>query len=183
MATTTATNNFLMRLIGSAALDRAVYEEIEADPRAGTQAALVVVLSSLCTGIGSRGFGNNGVANIILFAIIALMAWACWAFVVFEIGARLLPEPQTVVDIGQLMRTIGFAATPGLVHGFGFIPGVTRPAFVLGSVWTLLAMIVAVRQALDYRSTGRAVLVCLLGWALALVVAFVLGVIFAPVVY
>jgi hypothetical protein len=87
----------------------------------------------------------------------------------------VLPEPQTSVDIGQLMRTIGFAATPGLLRVFGFIPGVTIPAFVLATIWMLVAMIVGVRQALDFTSTGRAVAVCVIGWVLAAVFVLVLG--------
>lgn len=71
-----------------------------------------------------------------------------------------MPEPQTAVDISQLMRTIGFAATPGVLRMFGFIPGVTIPVFVVSAIWMLAAMIVAVRHALDYTSTGRAVAVC-----------------------
>ena len=39
----------------------------------------------------------------------------------------------------------------------------------------LLAMIVAVRQALDYRTTGPAVAVCALGWILAIAIAVVLA--------
>ena len=167
MTSTTATNSFLQRLIGAAALDTAIYEEVEADPKAGVQAAAVVVLSSLAAGIGARAFSQNTVPNIVLISIVALMAWACWALVIYEIGARVLPEPQTSVDIGQLMRTIGFAATPGFLRVFGFIPGVTIPAFVLATVWMLVAMIVAVRQALDFTSTGRAVAVCVIGWVLA----------------
>ena len=110
------------------------------------------------------------------------MAWACWALLIFEIGTRLLPESDTSADVGQLMRTIGFAATPGLIRVFGFIPGVTVPAFVVSSIWMLLAMVVAVRQALDYNSTGRAVAVCVLGWALALTLALVLGMFLGPTV-
>jgi Yip1-like protein len=178
--TTPATNSFLQRLMGAAALDTAIYEEVEADPKAGIQAAAVVVLSSLAAGIGSRGLSQNSLPNIALISILALMAWACWAVVTYEIGGRLMPEPQTSVDIGQLMRTIGFAATPGLLRVFGFIPGVTIPAFAVATIWMLLAMIVAIRQALDYKSTGRAVAVCALGWALAMVFVFVLGLAFGP---
>jgi Yip1-like protein len=173
MPTTTAPNSFLQRLIGAAALDAAIYEEVEADPKAGVQAAIIVVLSSLAAGIGVRGLGQNSLSNIVLSSIIALMAWACWALVTYQVGARLLPEPQTSADVGELMRTIGFASTPGLLRIFGFIPGVTIPAFVVAWIWMLVAMIVAVRQALDYTSTARAVAVCVIGWALAL--AFVLG--------
>jgi hypothetical protein len=37
---------------------------------------------------------------------------------------------------------------------------------VVSRAWMLLAMVVAVRQALDYTSTGRAIAVCLVGWLL-----------------
>jgi hypothetical protein len=178
MTTTTATNSFLQRLIGAAALDTAIYEEVEADPGAGLQAAAIVVLSSLAAGVGARGFSENTLPNIALISIVSLMAWACWALVTYEIGARLLPEPQTSVDIGQLMRTIGFAATPGLIRVFGVIPGVTIPAFAVATIWMLVAMIVGVRQALDYTSTGRAVAVCVIGWALAAVFVLVLSMAF-----
>jgi hypothetical protein len=182
MTTDTASNSFLQRLIGAAALDTAIYEEVEADPNAGVQAAAVVVLSSLAAGIGARGFSQNSVPNIVLITIVSLMAWACWALMTYEIGARLLPGAQTSVDIGQLMRTIGFAATPGLLRVFGFIPGVTIPAFALATVWMLVAMIVAVRQALDYTSTGRAVAVCVIGWLLAAVFVLIIGLAFGSTV-
>jgi hypothetical protein len=35
--------------------------------------------------------------------------------------------------------------------------------FIIG-IWMLVAMVIAVRQALDYKSTLRAVGVCLIGW-------------------
>jgi hypothetical protein len=182
MATRTASNTFLQRLIGAAALDTAIYEEVEADASAMIQAFAVVLLSSLAAGVGAtgRGGGTVSLANIGFISIAALLTWAAWALITFEIGARLLPEPQTQVDVGQLLRTIGFAATPGLLQVFGAIPGATVPAFAISAVWMVAAMIVAVRQALDYTSTGRAVIVCLCGLFLALAVAMVLGVIFGP---
>jgi hypothetical protein len=182
MTITRPANTFLQRLLGAAALDTAIYEEVEADPRAGVQAAVVVVLSSVAAGIGARGFNQTSVANIAFFSILALMAWACWALLIFEIGTRLLPESETSADVGQLMRTIGFAATPGLIRVFGFIPGVTVPALIVSSIWMLLAMVVAVRQALDYKRTGRAVAVCVLGGVLALTLALVLGIFLGPTV-
>lgn len=181
--TTTATNGFLQRLIGAAALDTAIYEEVEADPGATTQACAVVLLSSLAAGIGARGLGENSVGNIAFISIVALLAWAAWAVVTFEIGVRLMPERQTRADVGQLLRTIGFASTPGLLRVFGIISGVAIPAFAVSAVWMLLAMIVAVRQALDYTSTMRAVAVCVFGWALAIAIAVVLGLMFGPTVY
>jgi hypothetical protein len=181
MATTTARpNNFVMRLIGAAALDTAIYEEVEADRTATGQALVVVLLSGLAAGICARGLGGGSFQSIVFISIVALMTWAAWALVTFEIGARLMPEPQTRGDVGELLRTIGFAATPGLLRVLGVITPIAIPVFALSAVWMLAAMVVAVRQALDYRHTTRAIAVCVLGWALALTIAVVLGLFFGP---
>jgi hypothetical protein len=162
------------------ALDVAIYEEVEADRSATTQAFAVVLLSSLAAGIGARGVGENSLPNIAFISIVSLLAWAAWALITFEIGARIMPEPQTRVDVGELLRTIGFASAPGLLRVLGVLPSVTAPVFAVTAIWMLLATIVAVRQALDYRSTARAVGVCVLGWVLAIAIAAALGLLFGP---
>ncbi len=175
---------FFRRLVGAAMLDPATYEEIEADRGATAQALAVVVFSSLAAGIGARG-SNGGSAALAFFAgasVIALLAWAAWALLTFEIGSRLLPAPETRVDPGELLRTLGFAATPGLIQVFGVLPGAMIPAFVLAIVWTLAASVVAVKQALDYSSTARALAVCALGLILSLAAALGMGLVFGPTV-
>ena len=178
--TTTAQNTFLQRLIGAMALDTAIYEEVENDPTATAQAFTVVVISSLAAGVGARGFAENSVGVIAFVSIVSLLAWAAWALVTFEVGARILPGRQTRADVGQLLRTIGFASAPGVLRVLGVLPGVTVPVFAATAVWMLVAMVVAVRQALDYRSTGRAVAVGLLGWVLSLLMVGVIGMFFGP---
>jgi hypothetical protein len=182
MPTTTVPNSFLQRLVGALALDAAIYEEVEADRTATGQALAVVLLSSVAAGIGSRGLGGTTWQAIVFMSIVSLIAWAAWALVIFEIGARLLPEPDTRVDVGELMRTIGFAAAPGLLRVLGVMSSATIPVFAVTAVWMLAAMIVAVRQALDFHSTARAVAVCCLGWVLAVAIAMVLGLFFGPTV-
>ena len=180
MATIAGTNTYTQRLIGAAALDAAIYEEVEADRGATGQACAVVLLSSVAAGVGARGLGGGSPSNIAFISVVALLAWAAWALLTYEIGARLLPEPQTSADVGELLRTIGFATAPGMLRVFGILPGVTIPVFAITAVWMLAAMIVAVRQALDYTSTARAIAVCVLGWALALVMAVGIGLVFGP---
>jgi hypothetical protein len=173
-------NSFLQRLIGAAALDSTIYEEVEADRRATGQALTVIILSSLAAGVGSRGLGGATLPNAAFFGLVSLMAWGAWALLTLQIGGRLLPEPQTSVDVGELLRTTGFAAAPGILRVFGILPGVTIPVFVITAVWMLAAMVVAVRQALDYRSTGRAIIVCVLVWVMAIGLAVALGIFFGP---
>jgi hypothetical protein len=82
--------------------------------------------------------------------------------------------------VGELLRTLGFSAAPGLLRVIGIVPPAARPVFVITTVWMLASMIVAVRHALDYRNTGRAIAVCVLGWALTIAIAVGLGLLFAP---
>ena len=164
-------NLFGYRVMGAALLDASVYEGIEADRSALKQALLTVLLASVAAGIGSSGYRGPDPAAMLMVAALALVTWVAWAALMFQIGARLMPGPATRTSLTELMRTIGFAATPGLIRVFGFIPGVTIPAFIVSSIWMLMAMIVAVRQALDYKHTSRAIAVCVLGWALALTLA------------
>ena len=180
MTTIIRSNTFLQRLVGAASLDAAIYEEVEADQTATTQAFLVVLSSSVAAGIGIQPAGQQTISSVVFFSIVALLSWAAWALVTFEIGTRLMPEASTRSSVGELLRTLGFAATPGVLRLLGVLPGVTIPVFVGTAVWMLVAMVVAVRQALDYRSTARAVGVCVLGWVLSLTIAIVLGLVFGP---
>ena len=173
---------FPMRLIGALAIDPLIYEEVEADRSATWQALLVVVLSSLSAGIGAFGWGTASLRGVLFMSSLALVSWAIWAVITFEIGTRLMPESGTRADVGQLLRTIGFSAAPGMLRIFGIVPGATLPAFVITAIWMLVAMVVAVRQALDYQSTARAVAVCSLGWALSIGIAVVLQLFFGPTV-
>jgi hypothetical protein len=170
---------FAHRLLGAAVLDVATYEEVEADRGATIQAFVVVVASSLATGVGASGLGRvAGAATGVIFtwSIIALLGWAAWALLMMQIGGRLLPEPQTQVDVTELLRTLGFATAPGLLRVLAvFLPSLTIPIFALTSVWMVVTMVVAVRQALDYTGTMRAVAVCLLGFVLTAVFVLVLG--------
>ena len=166
--------SFTERMIGAAKLDVHVYEEVETDPGATSQAMGVVLLASLAGGIGAVGLGTGGLGSFIIGAIAALIGWVSWAFVTYIIGTRLLPEPQTRADVGELMRTLGFAQSPGLLRIFGSLPGVGPIVLGLTQIWLLVAMVVAVRQALDYHSTFRAVGVCLVGFVLANVIVVVL---------
>lgn len=172
-------NTFLQRAIGAAALDTAIYEEVEADPAATGQAMAVVVLASLAAGIGVRGPASS-VFSVTFFTIMALLSWAAWALVTFQVGSRLLPTAETRASVGQMLRTLGFAATPGVCAVLAVVPGVRTPVLAGTLLWVLVAMVVAVRQALDYRSTARAVAVCCLGWLLAVAVAVALGLLFGP---
>jgi len=119
---------------------------------------------------------------MLFYAGLALVTWVAWATLVHQIGTRIWPERETKSDMGELLRTIGFAAGPGALQAFAVLPQVSRGVFVFAWIWMLAAMVVAVRQALDFHSTWRAILVCATAAALSALVAFTAGVLFGPVV-
>jgi len=170
---------FKDRLIRSAKLDVHVYEEVEADAKASGQAMLVVILSSVAAGIGS--IERGGLIGIVIGTIMALGGWFIWAYITYLVGTKILPEPQTSSNPGELLRTIGFSSSPGLIRVFGIIPGLAGIVFLVAFVWMLVAMVIAVRQALDYKSTLRAVGVCIIGWLIQVVVFFLVFLVFGKV--
>ena len=167
------------RIVRAAKLDVNLYEEVEADRGAFGQAMTVVVLSSIAAGIGS--IAKGGLGGIFIGTIAALIGWYLWAYLTYFIGTKLLPEPQTKADHGELLRTIGFSSSPGLIRVFGIIPGLGMIVFSAASMWMLVAMIIAVKQALDYKSTLRAVGVCVIGWIVQILIfTFLFGILSGP---
>ena len=159
---------FVDRMVRAAKLDVQVYEEVEADKSAMSQAMAVVVLSSVAGGIGFMQ--ESGLTGLLLGTVFSLLGWYIWAFLTYIIGTKLLPEPQTSADHGELLRTIGFSSAPGIIRILAIIPGLDAIVNLLASVWMLVAMVIAVRQALDYHSTYRAIGVCLIGWIVQAVI-------------
>lgn len=161
---------FVDRVIGAARLDPRVYEEIEADHTATIQALAVVALAAAAAGVG-RGTGGFGIIHVVQ----ALLMWVVWAGLSYAVGVYLIPEPQTDADLGQMLRTIGFAASPGILRFFRFIPFLGPVISFIVGIWIVLAMVVAIRQALDYKSLGRAAVVCLIAWFVAMLMGVVFG--------
>jgi hypothetical protein len=167
-------NTYTNRIIRAAKLDANLYEEVEADKGALGQAIGVVILSSIAAGLGSIGVA--GISGILMGTISALIGWLIWAYLAYVIGTKLLPVPETKADYGELLRTTGFSSSPGLIRVLGIIPGLAGIVFLVAGIWMLVAMVIAVRQALDYQSTLRAVGVCIIGW---IIQALVLGLFFS----
>ena len=161
-------SSFGERVIGAAKLDVNIYEEVEADTSAMGQAMAVVLMSSVAAGIGSLRSG--GFSGLVVTTAAALIGWFVWAGLTYVIGTKMLPEPQTKSDMGELLRTIGFSSSPGLLRVLGIIPILGGIIGLLTSIWMLIAFVIAVRQALDYKSTGRAVAVCLIGFVVYIVI-------------
>jgi hypothetical protein len=125
------------------------------------QAIGIVLLSTFAAAAGTGMREPAAIAGLVL---ISLASWIVWVLLTLLIGRQVLPSARTEVDFGQLLRTTGFSAAPGILRFLGVVPGIGWAIFLAATCWMLFTFAVAVRQALDYSSTGRAIAVCLLGW-------------------
>jgi hypothetical protein len=168
-------NLFLERFFRAAKLDASLYEEIIADAGAMNQALMVVFIYGLATAFGS--FGRTGTTGINIGLITTLVGWYVWAFMAYIVGARFLPETETNTDRKVVFRAMGFAAAPGLSRLLSFVPGLRGVAVLLASIWMVAAATVALKKALNYQSTARALGVSIVSWILSALVQGLLYVI------
>jgi hypothetical protein len=152
------------RMAGAMKADAAIFEEIENDPNAMGQAVTVILLAGVAALIGN--IFRSGITYGIMTLIIALIGYGIWAVLVTVIGTKLMPEPTTKADFAETFRTIAFAASPGIFNVVAIIPFLGPLISFAISIWSLVIMVVAVRVVLDYTSTGRAIIVVLIGWCI-----------------
>ena len=165
----------LKRMLGAARLDVGVFEEVENDQSATLQALAVVVIVAIATGVGGLLSGEGDVVRGLAFGVVrGVLFWALWALGTWLIGSTILKTPETHADWGQLARGTGFAQTPGILNVLFFLPAIGPITLFVAFVWQLAAMLIAVRQSLDYTSTWRAFFVVLLA---LIPVAIVFGII------
>lgn len=161
----------LNRMLGAALLRVDTYEEVEHDRSATIQALFVVVVVAVASGAGAVLNGDTDWANGVIFgAARGLIGWAVWALVTWLVGATILKTPNTEAEWGQLARGTGFAQTPGILTVFIFIPVVGLMIAAMAFFWQFAAMVIAVRQCLDYTSTLRAFFVILISFIVVLAV-------------
>lgn len=160
------------RMVGAMKADVATFEEIERDPTAMGQAVTVIVIAGVAAMIGN--IFRNGISGGIMALILSLIGYGIWTVTVTLVGTKLMPEPQTKADFAETFRTIGFAAAPGVLNVIMIIPFLGPLLGFLISLWSLVVMVVAVRTVLDYTSTGRAIIVCVIGFIINMIVVFMI---------
>jgi hypothetical protein len=170
------------RMMRAARADVNVYEEVEADTSATTQAATVVAIVAVCTGIGSAiaiAMNRDPNAGSPIMALIggiitAFIGWVIWSYITYWVGTSVFKGTATP---GEMLRTIGFAQSPQALNILAFVPILGGFIGFLVGLWSLYLAIVAIRQALDF-STGKAVGTALIGFVVYLVLALIMAVIF-----
>jgi hypothetical protein len=177
-----SSNGIFQRMLRAAKLEPQLYEEVEADSSATGQALLSVVLVSCASGIGhgisAAMKGNASIAGffggLVSGIIGSLIVWFIFSLLCFWLGTTLFKGPETKSTLGELMRTLGFAYAPGMLNIFSFIPLVGTMIPFATWIWTIIASVIAIRQACDF-TTGRAVGTALIAAIIPLVIMVLLA--------
>jgi hypothetical protein len=155
----------LERMMRAARLDSGLYEEVEADLSATSQAATVVGIVALCGGLGNgialamNGQTGLAVVGFIAGVAMAFVGWIAWAYITYFVGTSLFKGQATP---GEMLRTIGFAQSPGVLNILAFVPILGGFVALAAGIWALVAGVIALRQGLDI-STGQAIITALIG--------------------
>jgi hypothetical protein len=165
---TGARRSLVERAMAAARLDATAFEEVEADETATSQAATIVMIVAVASGIGNI---NAGIVQAVVSIVMALVGWILWSVITYFIGVTLFKGTATV---GELLRTLGFAQAPGVLYILGIIPILGGLVGFVVAVWILIAGIIAIRQALDI-STGQAVITAIIGWLVILIPMMLIG--------
>lgn len=172
-----ATESIVQRMIRAARLDTTFYNEVEQDTSLNGEALTVVVIAAVASGIGAGGgalIGGNGIgaaiAALVVGTLMAVVGYFIWAWLAQFIGTRFFGG---VGDFGELRRTLGYAYAPNILGIFNLIPCFGSLIALVGSLWALVAGIIAVREALDFDST-KAILTVVIGWVIVFVVSAII---------
>jgi hypothetical protein len=168
------------KMVQASRLDVNLYEDVEADATATRQAFFVVMLVSVASGIGA---GITGLATksalwflwgLLIGVATSIIGWLFWALLTYWIGKLVFKGPQTEVTYGQMLRTLGFANSPGILRLFSFVPLVGGLIAIASSIWILIAGVIAIRQAMDF-STWRALGTAIIGWLIYMLLVFLIS--------
>ena len=179
-----ASGELFPRMLRAARLESQLYEEVEADSEATKQALLAVVLVSVSSGIGA-GITTllDGEASFLEFIIGlfwgiigSLIVWFIFSLLCFWLGTSIFKVSNTKATLGELLRTLGFAYSPGLLNIFSFIPIIGTIIPFATWIWTIIASVIAIRQACDF-TTGRAIGTAIVAAIIPLIIMIVLAVV------
>ncbi len=164
-------SSFLRRALGAATFRIAAYEEVEHDRDATVQAAGVVGLVAAAAAISNL---NAGPLALLAGVLEAYAGWALWSGTCYLVGVKLF---DGTADWGELLRTIGFAQTPGIILVLTVLPFLGTALYLVVLAWMIGTVLVAIRQALDF-SSGRALATALAGFVPFMLVKTVIELVF-----
>jgi hypothetical protein len=152
-------------MLRAALLRSEIYEEVEADRSAMGQAALIVGVACAAGGFSTYILGprpelpsDQVVVQIALAVLVPVVLWLGGSAFAYMVGSSFFRGPETETDFAEVLRTTGFAFAPGWLRFLCATPPPTLGLAIdlAAQLWVTVAVVIAIRQALDF-STPRAI--------------------------
>lgn len=159
------TNSIWSNVLKASCFDSDFYEKVKQDESLSGESQLIILLSSAAAGAGMLIYG--GIMPAIMVMVMHYLGWYAAMFLIYLIGGKLFKDPLVPeTTYSQFCRTLGYASAPGIARVLGVIPGIGLLIIKIMFIWILIAMIVATKQALGYKSQVRTIIVCFLAWGI-----------------
>lgn len=172
-------DRIVQRSIDFASLKSRTYDEVARDPRALSEAAIIVIAVALAAGIGGL---NDGAGGLVAGIILSLLGWVISSAIIYFVGTRITGTPTTSGSVESLLRTLGYASAPRIFSFLGFIWIFGGLIIFVLSIWTLITTVLAIRASLNM-SLKRAVITGFIAWIAAAIVQVILAGLFGVAIY
>lgn len=110
----------LDRVLRVIKLDQTVFGEVEKDESATAEAFIIVLVTSFLSALGSGFASGRFFPSFIGTFIMGILGWVIWSVITLWVGTKLY---NGQADLGEMLRTIGYANAPRLLGFFAWIPG------------------------------------------------------------
>lgn len=167
-------NSIIDRAMRVARLELPVYRAIAGDANATREAAVVVAVVALASGLGAL---RDSFGAVLLSVFAAFLGWIIFSAMTYFFGKNIFGTPTTQVNVESLLRTQGYARAPGVLSIFGFIPIIGWLISLVGAIWALVTAIIAIRETLAI-TTGRAIIVAIIAAIASGIVTGILALLF-----
>jgi hypothetical protein len=161
-------------------LDATLYAEVEENTNLNREALLIVVMVAVAGGLGAliKGLIGGDIGGALLGAVVTVVIgvinYYIWAYVTYFVGTRFFGG---TADPGEMLRVLGYAHTPQLLSLLSFIPCVGPIISLAASVLSLVAVVIALREALDF-DMGKAIITGIIGWVVIVIITAIVGMVF-----
>ncbi len=176
------TDTLIQNMISAAKLDTNFFSAVEHDESKNQEALTVVIIAAIASALGNGilGIFANGIMSGLFGAVFGLVmilaGYYIWSYLAFYIGTKFFGGEA---DVGEVLRTFGYSYSPQVLSILAFIPCVGWAIAMAAGIWSLVAGVVALREAMDF-DTGKAILTAIIAWIIMVVlfaiVSMILGI-------
>jgi hypothetical protein len=164
------------RIIRAIKLDPTLYREVAKSENLLSESVIVVIIVAVVSGIGSLAGSSRPLTAFIMDLFNNLIfGWLLWSLVAYFVGTAFFDGKSS---INEMLRAIGYANAPRLLGLFGFIPCVGWIIVLIGAIFSLIAGVIAIREAMEF-DTDKAIITAIVGFVLYAISASAIRIVFS----